>query len=389
MIKVPFHKPIFPADLNTILKESTDSGWVTTGPKVAEFERQLAKYLGAKHVVAVNSGTAALHLALAARGIGSGDQFIVPSYTFVASVEVGEYLGAEPVLVDADPHTFNLDLDLVEKALRADTQRKIKAIIPVHFGGQAVQMQRVMELAKKYDLFVLEDAAHAIETVSDLGKVGNTDHAAAFSFYANKNMTTGGEGGALATNDSALAEKVRKLSLHGMSRDGWKRFETGGKWAYDVSELGYKYNLTDIAAAFGLEQLSHLEPWYQRRLEIVDAYAAGFAAVPGLILPSHTQGEVHAWHLYVVQVLPECWKIDRNTLIGRLNEQGIGTSVHYIPVHMHSYYEQKYGYKTNDFPVSERLSASVITLPLYPGMSDEQIQGVIQVLNSLWSKFKK
>ena len=229
-MKIPFHKPIFPEDLNPIIKESIDSGWVTTGPKVEEFEKQFSEYLYAEHVIAVNSGTAALHLALAAKGIGIGDKFVVPTYTFVASVEVGEYLGAEPVLVDSDPDTFNLDLNQVEGILSEEKSRNIKAIIPVHFGGQAVNMIRVNELAEKYDLFVLEDAAHAVETVSNTGKVGNTNHAAAFSFYANKNITTGGEGGALATNDEQLAEKVRKLSLHGMSKDGWKRFEIGGKW---------------------------------------------------------------------------------------------------------------------------------------------------------------
>ncbi|MCF7822784.1 MAG: DegT/DnrJ/EryC1/StrS aminotransferase family protein [Candidatus Marinimicrobia bacterium] len=388
-IKVPFHKPIFPEDLNAFLKESTDSGWVTTGPKVSEFEAKLCDYLDAEHVVAVNSCTAALHLALAARGIGAGDKFIVPTFTFVASVEVGEYLGAEPVLIDTDPLTFNLDLDLAEKCLKEDIEGKIKAIIPVHFAGLAVDMVRVHQLAEKYHLFVLEDAAHAIETVSTYGKVGHTPHAAAFSFYANKNITTGGEGGALATNDAELADKVRKLSLHGMSKDGWKRFETGGKWAYDVSELGYKYNMTDIAAAFGLEQLSHISDWHARRLEIVEKYCKKFSPIKGLILPTHLPGEVHAWHLFVIQMIPELWRIDRNTLIGKINEKGIGTSVHYIPIHMHSYYSKKYGYKPGDFPEAQKLSETVITLPLYPGMREEQVEAVLRTLSELWRTYKK
>jgi len=389
MVKVPFHKPIFPTDLNLILKSSTDSGWVTTGPRVLELEKQLGEYLQANHVIAVNSGTAALHLALAARGIGPGAKFIVPTYTFVASVEVGEYLGAEPVLIDSHPRTFNIDLDLVEQALEADTGRTIKAIIPVHFGGRAVDMVRVRQVAKQYDLFVLEDAAHAIETVSNAGKVGNTEHAAAFSFYANKNITTGGEGGALTTNDAALAEKARRLSLHGMSRDGWKRFASGGKWAYDVSELGYKYNMTDIAAAFGSEQLTHIHDWHLRRQAIVATYADGLAAIEGLILPVHSQGELHAWHLYLVQLIPEMWRINRNQLIEKLNERGIGTSVHYIPVHRHSYYSKKYGYGSGEFPVADRLSESVITLPLFPGMSELQISAVITSLNDLWQEHQK
>lgn len=387
-MKIPFHKPIFPEDLNLIIKESIDSGWVTTGPKVEEFEKQLSEYLYAEHVIAVNSGTAALHLALAAKGIGIGDKFVVPTYTFVASVEVGEYLGAEPVLVDSDPDTFNLDLNQVEGILSEEKSRNIKAIIPVHFGGQAVNMKRVNELAEKYDLFVLEDAAHAVETVSNTGKVGNTNHAAAFSFYANKNITTGGEGGALATNDEQLADKVRKLSLHGMSKDGWKRFEIGGKWEYDVSELGYKYNMTDIAASFGHEQLTHIDDWYKRRLEIVKLYNDGMSDIEGIILPKHTNGEVHAWHLHVIRIKPRLWKISRNELIEKINEKGIGTSMHYIPVHMHSYYIEKYNYKPNDFPIAKKLFETVITLPLYPKMTNEQTQYIISTLMDLWHQYK-
>ena len=272
-MKIPFHKPIFPANINSILRNSVDSGWVTTGPKVKEFETKLCDYLQVDNVIAVNSGTAALHLALAARGVGQGDKFIAPTYTFVASVEVGEYLGAEPVLVDSDPRTFNIDLNQVEDVLNKD--KNIKVIIPVHFGGQAVDMKVVNQLKDEYGLFVVEDAAHALESVSTIGKVGNTSDAAAFSFYANKNITTGGEGGALATNDDKLAEKVRILSLHGMSKDGWKRYDTGGKWAYNVSELGYKYNMTDIAASFGLDQLNHVDDWYKRRFDIIQRYNEG------------------------------------------------------------------------------------------------------------------
>ena len=388
-MKVPFHKPIFPDDLNTILKESTDSGWVTTGPKVLEFEKQLCEYLQVKHVVALNSCTAALHLALAASGIGKGDRFIVPTYTFVASVEVGEYLSAEPILVDSDPKTFNINLDQVEAILKNDETGRIKAIIPVHFGGQAVDMVRVNQLADTYDLFVLEDAAHALETVSNVGKVGSTDQAAVFSFYANKNITTGGEGGALATNDDALAAKVRKLSLHGISNDGWKISQAGGEWAYDVSELGYKCNLTDIAAAFGIEQLSHLDEWHSRRKELIEGYAKGLSSIDGIILPSHTDGDVHAWHLNVIRMIPEMWTISRNTLIEKINEMGIGTSVHYIPVHVHSYYSKKYAYLPEDYPVAKNISETAITLPLNPGLDEQQVQYIISSLNELWLNYKK
>ena len=387
-LQTSFHRPIFPTDLNTILKESTEIGWVTSGPKARKFEEHLATYFTAKCVVAVNSGTAALHLALAAMGLGTGDKFIVPTYTFIASVEVGEYLGAEPILVDSDPDTYNLNLDQVEVIMSNDKHREIKSIIPVHFGGQAVDMKRVNELAEKYELFVLEDAAHAVETVSNTGKVGNSKHAVAFSFYANENITTGGEGGALATNDEVLAERVRKLSLHGINKDGWKRFENGGKWAYDVSELGYKYNMTDISASFGIEQLSHIEEWHSRRLKIGNTYIEGLKDIEGLVLPKHINGKVHAWHLYVIRIIPDMWTINRNDLIEKINEKGIGTSVHYIPVHMHSYYIRKYGYKPDDYPIAKLLSETAISIPLYPKMTNEQVQYVVAVLNELWSKFK-
>jgi len=388
-MKIPFHKPIFPSDLNAILGESTESGWVTTGPKVKEFEKKLSLYFQANHIIALNSCTAALHLALAAKGIGKGDKFIVPTYTFVASVEVGEYLGAKPVLVDSDYETFNINLNQVKEILHQDKTKKIKAIIPVHYAGQAVDMKQVNKLADQYDLFVLEDCAHAVEAVSNLGKVGNTNQAAAFSFYANKNISSGGEGGALATNDTQLAEKVRKLSLHGMSKDGWNRYKTGGKWAYDVSDLGYKYNMTDIAASFGIEQLIHIDDWHRRRIEIVKQYNNEMSDIKGLILPHHTNGDIHSWHLYVVRVLPNMWNINRNKLIEIINEEGIGTSVHYIPVHMHSYYEIKYGYRPDDFPVSKELSETVITLPLYPKMTDEQVRFVISTIIKLWKQHKR
>jgi dTDP-4-amino-4,6-dideoxygalactose transaminase len=385
---IPFHKPIFPTDINALLDESITSGWVTTGPKVIKFESKLCAHFNAKHVIAVNSCTAALHLALAAKGIGFGDKYIVPTYTFVASVEVGEYLGAKPILVDSESGSFNMDLNQVEEILQKDQQRVIRAIIPVHFAGQALDMKRVNQLAEKYDLFVLEDAAHALETFSNEGKVGDTNFAAAFSFYANKNITTGGEGGALATNDDDLAERVRKLSLHGMSRDGWKRFETGGKWSYDVSDLGYKYNMTDISATFGLEQLQHIYDWHSRRTKIVNKYSQAFSDIDGFVLPKHTSSNIHAWHLYVVRIIPAMWKITRNDIIAKINEKGIGTSVHYIPIHMHSYYVKKYGYISSDYPIANNLSETVITLPLYPKMTKEQINYVVSVLGHLWSEYK-
>ena len=388
IMNIPFHKPIFPRNINGILNGSINTGWVTTGPKVKEFEEILCNYSSAKFAVALNSCTAALHLALAARGIGSGDKFIVPTYTFVASVEVGEYLGASPILVDSDPVTFNMNIDEIEEEIYHDKQNRIKAIIPVHFAGQSVDIKRIRRIANANNIFVLEDAAHALEIFSENMKIGETQHAAAFSFYANKNITTGGEGGALVTNDKLLAEKVRKLSLHGMSKDGWKRFEVNGSWSYDVSELGYKYNMTDISASFGIEQLSHINNWQRRRLEIVNIYNHELSKIDGIIVPTHVYGKVHAWHLFVIRIIPKMWKISRDELIQKINNRGIGTSVHYKPVHMHSYYTKKYGYKPSDYPNAKLLSETVITLPLYPAMTNTQINYINYTIYSLWSENK-
>ncbi|MFQ5452905.1 MAG: DegT/DnrJ/EryC1/StrS family aminotransferase [Candidatus Zixiibacteriota bacterium] len=383
---IPFHRPFFPADTIDQIKATLTSGWVTTGPRVKQFELELSGILNAEHVIALNSGTAALHLGLCGINLNRGDGFIAPTYTFVATVEVGEYFGAQPLLVDVDPDTYNIDLNQVEDLLKRGGHR-IKVIMPVHFAGQAVAMQSLISMAKKYNVFVLEDAAHALETVSDIGKIGNTPFGAAFSFYANKNITTGGEGGAFATNNEKLASVVRVLSLHGMSRDGWDRYQGKGKWAYDISQLGYKYNMTDLAAAIGLSQLVKLDQWHRRRLAIVSQYSQGLSGIPGLVLPEHKTGKVHAWHLYVVRLGTNRWKIDRDRIIKLLNESGIGTSVHFIPIHMHSYYQQKYQFKPQDFPIAKRLSESVITLPLYPSLSKADVDYIIEIFHSLWSKY--
>jgi len=384
-MKIPFHKPILPNNLDDIFPDSIRSGWLTTGPMVKKFETQLSDYLQAEHVIAVNSGTAALHLALAAKGFQPRDKFIAPTYTFAATVEVGEYLGLEPILVDCATNSFNIDLDHVETILKKE--KNIAAVIPVHFAGQAVDIVRLKTLAEKHGIFVLEDAAHALETVSNAGKVGNTHNAAAFSFYANKNITTGGEGGAVSTNGSSLAEKVRKLSLHGMSKDGWERYKGGGSWAYDVSELGYKYNMTDVAACFGLEQLQHVQSWHVRRVEIVKRYQNGLRNIQGLVLPDQDDQLTHAWQLFIIQLRPAEWQIDRNVLIEKLNKVGIGTSVHYIPVHMHSYYVKKYDWQPKEFPVAQQLSETVISLPLYPALQDREVTYIIDHILQLWEQY--
>jgi dTDP-4-amino-4,6-dideoxygalactose transaminase len=385
-LNIPFHRPIIPASLDELYEDSIRDGWITTGPITKKFESKLQEIFESDNVIAVNSCTAALHIALASKNFKPNDKFIVPTYTFVASVEVGEYLGMHPILIDSQKDGYNIDLNQVEDVLKKDN--KIKAIIPVHFGGETVQMDLIFDLANKYNLFVLEDAAHAFESKSKIGKVGNTNHAAAFSFYANKNITTGGEGGALSTNDCTLAEKMRKLSLHGMSKDGYKRFQSNGKWAYDVSELGYKYNMTDISASFGLWQLRYFNNWLLRRIEIANEYNIGLDGIEGIICPTKKVSTDNAWHLYIIRIIPNLWKISRNELINKINQKGIGTSVHYIPVHMHSYYKKKYGFKPDSFPQSKTLSETVISLPLYPALKDEEVSYIAKTILGLWEKYK-
>tara|TARA_B100000579_G_C22816888_1_gene848411 strand:+ start:506 stop:1768 length:1263 start_codon:yes stop_codon:yes gene_type:complete len=386
IMQIPFHKPLVPKSDKEIFTDTILNGWITTGPAVQKFEKILSSYTNSEFVIAVNSCTAALHLALAAKGFGKGDKFIAPTYTFVASVEVGEYLGMQPILVDCDS-SFNFDIDKIEKILKKE--KDVKAIIPVHFAGKPVDMKRIKRISDKYNLFILEDAAHALESYSNLGKIGDTSHATAFSFYANKNITTAGEGGALTTNDGAFADKIRKLSLHGMSKDGWKRFSSKGKWYYDVSELGYKYNLTDIAASFGIFQFNYIKDWHSKREKIFNLYQESFKDIGGIILPQNVADiEKHSYHLYVIRLDDSRWRISRNQFINLLNKKGIGTSVHYRPVHMHSYYKNKYLYRDSDFPNASKFFNNVITLPLYPLLKEEEVNYIINIINSIWSKYQ-
>ena len=384
-MKIPFHRPNLPESLDDIYRDSIRSGWLTTGSQVQDFETKLAQYLDAEHVVAVNSCTAALHLALVAKGFSKGDKYIAPTYTFASTVECGEYLGMEPILVDCEKDGFLIDLNQVEDILKKESG--VKAVLPVHYAGEPVDMRHLFELAEKFGVFIMEDAAHALETESNAGKVGNTDYAAAFSFYANKNMTTGGEGGALATNDSKLADKVKKLSLHGITKDGWNRFKTQGSWEYDINELGFKYNLSDLAASFGLWQMEQLEDWQKRRFDIVNKYIQGLGSIDGLILPELKNG--HAWHLFVIQLKNEHWTISRNEFIEKMNGKGIGLAVHYKPIHALSYYRENYDLDPNQFPRANSLFNSVITLPLYPRLTDAEVDYIIHSIQEVSKRYSK
>jgi len=382
---IPFHKPNLPNNLDKIFSNSIRNGWLTTGSVVNDFENRLMQFLSAKYVIAVNSCTAALHLALAARDFGKEDKFIVPTLTFASTVECGEYLGMEPILLDSEKDGFLIDLNQIEDIVKRDSS--VKVVIPVHYAGEAVNINYLMELAEKYGIFILEDAAHALETNYQEEKIGNTHHAAAFSFYANKNLTTAGEGGALATNNSDLADKVRKLSLHGITKDGWNRFKTKGKWEYDIVELGYKYNLTDFSASFGLWQFEQIDQWQNRRLQIFNKYIEGLSAIKGIVLPQYTKG--HSLHLFVIELVKNRWSISRDKFIEEMNRKGIGLAVHYKPIHHLSYYKKKYDFNYNNFPRANSLFESIISLPIYPGLTNSSVNYIIESIIGLSRTYLK
>ena len=384
-MKIPFQSPNIPKNFEKIFSESVCSGWLTTGSQVNEFEKKIAEYLGVRHIIAVNSCTAALHLALAAKGFGMGQKFIIPTLTFASTIECGEYLGMEPILLDSSKNGFLMDLNQIEDIVRNDNS--IKAIVPVHYAGESVNLHSIMEIANNFNLFVLQDAAHAFETEFNGNKIGNTNHAAAFSFYANKNLTTGGEGGALATNDSNLARRVKKLSLHGITKDGWNRFKTNGNWEYDIVEMGYKYNLTDYAACFGLWQMGQIDRWQKRRTEIVSKYNQGLSDIDSIILPNILEG--HAKHLFVIRLDLDRWSISRNSFIEKMNERGVGLAVHYKPIHQLSYYKKKYDFNYNNFGVANSLYKSIVSLPIYPNLSNKSLDYIIENIKDLHNTYSK
>lgn len=370
------------------------SGWVTTGPATRQFEHDFNAYLArdlpdgadaALQTISVNSATAGLHLALESLGIGPGDEVIVPTLTFTASAEVVRYLGARPVFVDVEPERMTLSVDAVEAALTPRT----RAIIPVHYAGLACDMDALLALARRHDLRVVEDAAHAFPTRYRGRLVGTLDSDfTVFSFYANKTMTTG-EGGMVVTRDAALAQRVRTMRLHGISRDAFDRYVSRTPaWHYEVVAAGFKYNLTDIAASIGIQQLHKIDRFARRRAELAQRYDAALAGLP-LTLPPRPAGaddgdSTHAWHLYVIRLTPAA-PLARDALIDALARRGIGTSVHFIPLHRQPYWRDACGLTPAGFPVAEACYAGMLTLPLYTKMSDADQDRVIDALRALLS----
>jgi perosamine synthetase len=375
---LPFARPDTDEDEIREVSEAIRSGWVTTGPKTREFEKQFAAAVGARHAIAVNSCTAALHLALEAAGVRAGDEVITTPYTFAASAEVIRYFDARPVLVDIDAETFNIRPDLIEAAVT----QKTKAIVPVHIAGASADLDPILDVARRHGLALIEDAAHSFPTRYKGRLIGGIGHFTCFSFYATKTITTG-EGGMITTNDEALAERCRIMSLHGISKDAWERYTAEGSWYYEIIAPGFKYNMTDVAAAFGLAQLRKVERMFDRRQEIAGRYNEAFSSLPEVQLPSVPAYSTHAWHLYMLRLRLERLTIDRAVFVERLRERNIGVSVHFIPLHIHPYYRDTYGYVPQDFPVAYREYLREISLPIYSTMSDDDVDSVIAAVTDI------
>jgi len=371
---LPFAPPLIGQEEIAEVVDTLRSEWITTGPKTRLFEEEFAQYVGAPGALALNSCTAGLHTALVTLGIGLGDEVITTPMTFAASVNVIEHVGARPVLVDVEPDTLNLDLARVEAAITPRTN----AIIPVHYAGHPVDLDAVHALAKAHGLAVIEDAAHALPARYKGRLIGSGNNPVAFSFYATKNLTTA-EGGML-TGDPEFLDRARIVSLHGMSRDAWKRYEKGGSWYYEVVLPGFKYNMTDIQAALGLWQLRKLGASQERRRWIVAAYNRAFAGSEALEIPVERPEVEHAWHLYVLRLRLEALRIGRDQFIEELKARNIGTSVHFIPIHLHPYYRNKYAYESDAFPVAHESYLRMLSIPLNPRMNDQDVADVVEAV---------
>jgi dTDP-4-amino-4,6-dideoxygalactose transaminase len=374
---VPFHRPsIGEAEIAEVV-DSLRSGWLTSGAKVERFQRQFAAAVGARHAVALNSATAALHLALEAVGVRAGDEVVIPVYTFTATGEVVTYLGARPVLADIRADTLNIDAGTIEPHLTSRT----KAIIPVHIGGQTCDMRPILELARARGLAVVEDAAHALPASYKGQPVGTIGDVTAFSFYATKTITTG-EGGMVTTERDDYAARVKLMSLHGLSGDAWNRYSARGHWYYEVVDFGFKYNMTDMAAALGLRQLERMSAFQQSREQVARRYTDAFGDVDTCFVPRDAGYGMHAWHLYVLELNLEALAIGRNDVIERLRQKGVSTSVHFIPLNLHPVYQRTYGYQPGQFPIAEAVFERACSLPIFPGMTNEDIDQVIDAVRT-------
>jgi dTDP-4-amino-4,6-dideoxygalactose transaminase len=379
---IPFHKPSLGPEESEAVLQVLASKWLTTGPVTLAFQKEFAEYIGCKHALAVNSCTAALQLALDAIGLKPGDEVLVPTYTFTATAEVVTYFGARPVLCDSVPGGFNLDPRDVEKRIT----EKTRAIIPVHVAGEPCAMGELQALADRYHLHIVEDAAHSLPASYRGKRIGTVSELTAFSFYATKTMTTG-EGGMLTTDNDEYAERASVMRLHGIGGDAWKRYSHAGTWYYEVTDAGYKLNLPDLLAAVGRAQLRKCDGFWQERSRIRDFYDRHFSAMEELEIPPRPEaGSDHAWHLYILRLCPSALNISRDEFIEQLKSIGIGTSVHFIPLHRHPYYRREYGYKSEDFSHAENAYSRSISLPIYPDLSVHELERIVQGVESIIQK---
>ena len=368
-MQIPFHRTHTTEEEINAVTEAIRSGWLTMGPKTVEFEKKFKEFIGSKEAVSVNSATAALHLALKAVGLKKDDEVILPTNTFVATAEVVTYFDAKPVLCDIEETTHNIDISKIEQLITENT----KAIIPVHFAGQPCDMDEICQIAEKYNLKVIEDAAHAIPSSYKGTKIGNLENSdiCCFSFYATKTLSTG-EGGMATTNNEKYAKNMRINRLHGISRDAWDRYTTKGAWYYEIVDNGCKYNTTDMNSALGLIQLKKQNELKEKRALIASRYNNAFDKYDTITTPVIKDNRETSWHLYVIKIN------NRDEIIEQLKENGIGCSVHFIPVHKHPYYKNKYGYKDQDYPIANSVFERSLSLPIFPDMTEDEINYVIE-----------
>ncbi|QNK39919.1 DegT/DnrJ/EryC1/StrS family aminotransferase [Caproicibacter fermentans] len=382
---IPYNLPnLTDQEVNAVI-DTLKSSWIAKGPRTVKFEQQFAQFVGAKHAIATNSGTAALHLALLSKGIGSGDEVITTPNTFASTANTIIHVGAKPVFADIDYRTGCIDPSEIEKKITPRT----KAIVPVHYSGQVCDLDQIYEIADKYSLFVSEDAAHALGSYYKGKTIGNhTKGTASYSFYATKNLTTG-EGGMLVTDDDEIDAKARIWAGQGMSQNAWNRYSKDGKWQYDICEPGFKYNMFDIQAALGLVQLSRMNKMQAKRKKIAEKYQNEFSRIDAVEPPYIPDYTIHSWHLYIIRIVPELLTINRDRFIIELNKRNIGTSVHFIPVTSMSYYQKRYGFKKEDFPNTEKNYERIISLPLYPSLSDEETDYIIDAVRNIVEEYHK
>jgi dTDP-4-amino-4,6-dideoxygalactose transaminase len=381
---LPFHQPLVDADDERAVLETLRSGWLTTGPRTKAFEKDLAAYTGAAHCVGVNSCTAALHLALEAVGVGPGDEVITSPITFASTANVIVHRGAQPVFVDVEPDTFNIDASAIERAVTPRT----KALIPVDFAGHPCDLDALMALGARHGLPVIEDAAHAIGAQYKGRPIGGVADMTCFSFYATKNITSG-EGGALTTNRQEWAERISVMALHGISRDAWKRYGSEGYKHWDIIAPGYKYNMFDIQASLVRSQLNKMDAFHKRRVSLKQRLDAGLSDCPEIALPSERADVVHAYHLYPILVRTERLGADRDTIMNAIQAENIGIGIHFRAVHLHPFYADTFGFRRGMFPVAEAYSDQTISLPLYPRMTDQDADDTVAAVRKVLAHYRR